>query len=137
MTARMSVSPSVWAVCHAHDADNELVLSLVQQFYDVTASWSLADAADRGHLELVKLLSVTASAGAVSDALDFAAEAGDLPVVRWLHANRGGRCSVDAMDLAAANGHLDMVRWLHEHRAEGCTTDAMDLAAAHGFLTAY
>ncbi|GMF16359.1 unnamed protein product [Phytophthora lilii] len=76
--AVMSVSPAVRAVCRAHDVDNDLVLELVQQFFDVTAGWSLVDAAERGHLELVKQLAATASSNSVSDALDFAAEAGDL-----------------------------------------------------------
>ncbi|OWZ15229.1 hypothetical protein PHMEG_00011166 [Phytophthora megakarya] len=124
-----SVSPSVRAVCRVYDADNELVLELIQQFFDVTANWSLVEAAERGHLELVKILD-----GDVSVALDFAAEAGNVDVVQWLHSNRTDRCTVDAMDMAAANGHLDMVQWLHDHREEGCSSDAMDLAATNGFL---
>jgi hypothetical protein len=45
-TTSTSVSPSVRAACRSHDADNELVLELVQQFFDVTAGWSLAEAAE-------------------------------------------------------------------------------------------
>ncbi|RLN65394.1 hypothetical protein BBJ29_008166 [Phytophthora kernoviae] len=77
----MSASPAVRVVRQAHDADSSLMLGLVQQFFNVTATWKLTHAADRGHLELVKLLNATASQRTARDALDFSVESGHLEVI--------------------------------------------------------
>ncbi|RLN10489.1 hypothetical protein BBO99_00003667 [Phytophthora kernoviae] len=70
-------------------------------FFNVKATWKLTHAADRDHLELVKLLNATVSQRTAPDALDFSVESGHLEVVQCLHSNRKDSCSVDAMDVAA------------------------------------
>lgn len=131
-----AVSPAVRAVMSAYDADAPELLTIVHGFHDVTAAWTLTDAAAYGHQPLVESLSARtpALAAAALDAMDFAAESGHFKIVKWLHHHREEGCSTDAMDMAAANGHLEIVQWLHRHRDEGCSGDAIDLAAANGHL---
>ncbi|POM61635.1 hypothetical protein PHPALM_29323 [Phytophthora palmivora] len=133
----MDISPAVIAVCNRFDADNDLVLEIVNAFVDLSSKWNLMRAALAGHLHLVQRLSrryPNKFQHCCQEAMDSAAEFGHLDVVQWLHTNRHEGCSTDAMDMAACNGHLEIVQWLHENRTEGCTSNAIDFAAQYGHL---
>ena len=99
-----------------------------------STTYAIDKAAANGHLDVVKWLHFNRSEGCTTDAIDNAAAFGHLEIVKWLHQNRSEGCSTDAIDNAASNGHLDIVKWLHNNRAEGCTTYAIDYAAANGHL---
>lgn len=76
----------------------------------------LAEAVDKGHLELVKWLHVRVHNKQKTITLDIACGNGHLDVTQWLmrHAPKRYTISYSALDLASQNGHLDMVRWLVE-----------------------
>ncbi|TMW69293.1 hypothetical protein Poli38472_001449 [Pythium oligandrum] len=91
--------------------------------------------ASAGSLELVKFIHKTRGLGELgASVMHQAAEHGHVDIVRFLHKHTNVECTTDAMDLAAANGHLEVVEFLHHHRSEGCTTRAMDEAAKQGYL---
>ena len=70
----------------------------------------------------------------IPELMDEAAECGHLHIVKWLHENRTEGCTTKAMDEAASHGFNDIVKFLHENRREGCTEEAMDHACYRGDL---
>ena len=87
---------------------------------------AMDEAAENGHLNIVKWLHENRTEGCSTKAIDDAAGNGFLDVVKWLHENRTEGCTTSAIDLAAISGHFDIVKFLHENRTEGCTNKAFD-----------
>ena len=93
----------------------------------------LDDAASYGLIEYVIYLSEMGASCSTS-ALNNAAESGHLDIVKWLHFNRSEGCTTSAMDLAARYGHLEIVKWLHQNRTEGCVW-AIIFSSGNGHLS--
>lgn len=101
---------------------------------DVKSAKVLDAAARGGRLDVVKWLHEHGSEGCTTAAMDDAARLGHFEVLKWLHANRSEGCTTDAMNAAAGGGHFEIVRWLHYNTQAGCTTRAMNTAAMGGHL---
>ena len=90
------------------------------------------EAAEHGHLELVRWLCGEGGFAMNEGVMWRAARGGNLELVRWL---RGGGCDWGAFacQFAAACGHLEVLQWL---RANGCPwdTDTCYQAVYHGHV---
>ncbi|EGZ23387.1 hypothetical protein PHYSODRAFT_344427 [Phytophthora sojae] len=112
-----------------------MVQWLLDQHKDVGKEWALKNAAGKGHLEVVKLLTNEGLVFLDGQAFCDAATHGHLAVVQWLKENNlGWNMAYKAIDLAAANGHLEVVRYLHEICSAVCTHKTMRAAASNGHL---
>ncbi|EGG23372.1 hypothetical protein DFA_05504 [Cavenderia fasciculata] len=110
---------------------------LYDRFSDKSDIWTpdiMDKAAEKGHIEIVKLLHEHRSEGATTYAMDLAARNGHIEIVKFLHEHRSEGATTNAMDWAAEKGHFEVVKYLHEHRSEGATTNAMDKAARGGHI---
>lgn len=111
--------------------DDELTKFLLRIQPELNTESALSIAAERGDLELVKLLAGL-SWRETDETMNSAISCGHLNIVKWLYQHEFRGCSSFAMDQAASNGHLETLQWLHDNQSVKCTTLAMDMAAKHG-----
>ena len=76
--------------------------------------WACADAAQNGHLEVLKYLHEEVKAPWDFRTADWAAENGHLHILEYLVERKYDKFDEDACANAAMNGHLDCLKYLHE-----------------------
>ncbi|KAJ3288319.1 hypothetical protein HDU76_007706, partial [Blyttiomyces sp. JEL0837] len=79
----------------------------------------IALAAERGHLDVVKVLH-TYGCDTNKSAMNMAACYGHLDVVKWLYENQDEGCSECGLGATVAGGHYEIVKWLIEHKSGQC-----------------
>lgn len=98
---------------------------------------TLEFAAERGHLEVVKLIVENQTKKGMSQvAITAAARHGQYGVVKYLVESHATQLVAPCViDCAAAGGYLDIVKYLHEHLSGGCcSAETIANAAAIGHL---
>ena len=76
--------------------------------------WACANAAQNGHLEVLKYLREEAEAPWDWYTASWAAGNGHLHILEYLVERKYDKYNEDACELAAENGHLDCLKYLHE-----------------------
>ena len=79
-------------------------------------TYACENAAENGHLEVLKYLREEAKAPWDSDTAYLAAKNGHLHILEYLVERKYDQYSTGACALAAENGHFDCLKYLHENR---------------------
>lgn len=109
------------------------IMQYLHERGEVCTEAAITDAANKGHIEVVKWIHENCDVRCSPYAIELAAFQGDLEMVRWLYENRPEASYVShALTNAVQQGHLEVVKYLREHSEFMSIDDAISYAIGNG-----